>query len=270
MALYAGLSPQDALQLWYQNRQKYGADGKGATTPEQRADYEGNMTTLAQENPQAWQLLKTGQNDNGKTRQVFNPQTGNWDSQDVKGFFSHPESWLQLGFGGALGGLGAAAAMAGAAPTAGIPATAAGEFGPMAGGYAGATTSAAIPASLDATGLAGGAAGGFGPLADAYGGATNTWQGGVPNSLDPTAAANAGAGMLGSLNNPSALLKALAGLGGLFGGKLLTGNMAQNNVPPQLNQLLDLSVQRAQSQQPLFNAATNGLYQMLPDFAKKG
>ena len=41
-------------------------------------------------------------------------------------------------------------------------------------------------------------------------------------------------------------------------------------MPPQLTQLLDLAMQRASSQTPLFNATQKGFYDMLPNFAKQG
>jgi hypothetical protein len=62
----------------------------------------------------------------------------------------------------------------------------------------------------------------------------------------------------------------LLSLAGLTAGKLYGNSAANNAIPPQLSQLLDMSVNRAQTQQPLFNAATSGMYQMLPDFAKNG
>lgn len=66
------------------------------------------------------------------------------------------------------------------------------------------------------------------------------------------------------------LLQTVAGVGGLTAGHLLAGNAQNSAVPPQLSQLLDMGVQRAQYQNPLFQAMTSGAYQMLPDFAKTG
>lgn len=68
----------------------------------------------------------------------------------------------------------------------------------------------------------------------------------------------------------SKLLQALVGVGGLTAGKLIANNSQNSAVPPQLSQLLDMGVQRAQYQNPLFQAMTSGAYQMLPNFAKTG
>lgn len=65
------------------------------------------------------------------------------------------------------------------------------------------------------------------------------------------------------------LAKALAAVGGGVAGKALAGN-PNDSVPPELRQLLSQSVQRQQYQDPLFQAATQGVYSMLPSFAKEG
>lgn len=109
------------------------------------------------------------------------------------------------------------------------------------------------------------------------GGGTASLGPSTPENMAATAAAGAppaalaatGAGTAALMGTPlGKLLTALFGLGTGFATRGLAGNAANANVPPQLSQLLDLSVQRAQSQQPLFNAMTNGLYQMLPNFAR--
>ena len=109
MALYAGLDPVAALKKWSEIRQK----DPSTLTPEEKNDISGNMTGLAAENPQAWQAVKTGINDNGTSKDIFNPSTFSWEKQEDHGFWSHPESWLQLGFGGAVGGIGAASLLGG-------------------------------------------------------------------------------------------------------------------------------------------------------------
>ena len=111
MALYAALDPVAALKKWSEIRQK----DPSTLTPEEKNDISGNMTGLAAENPQAWQAVKTGINDNGTSKDIFNPSTFSWEKQEDHGFWSHPESWLQLGFGGAVGGIGAASLLGGAA-----------------------------------------------------------------------------------------------------------------------------------------------------------
>lgn len=67
-----------------------------------------------------------------------------------------------------------------------------------------------------------------------------------------------------------ALLKALAAAGGTLGVNALANKSAQNAVPPQLTQLMNTSVNRTQYQNPLFQAANQGVYAMLPNFAKTG
>lgn len=108
-SLYSGLAPEDALNKWYALRQK---DPSQLTSGEQ-SDVNGNMSGLAAENPEAWNLLKSGKNNDGKARQIFNPQSGQWDSQKVQGFWDHPESWFQVLAGAGLGGVVAAPAIAG-------------------------------------------------------------------------------------------------------------------------------------------------------------
>jgi hypothetical protein len=245
MANYAGLSPQDALAAWYAQR-----------NPNDQRTFD--MTELAQQNPAAWQLLKTGQNDNGQTRQIFNTNTGQWDNQQDQGFFSHPESWLQLAFGAGMGGLGAAAGLGGGA----------GGAASGSGGAAGATSAALGTAPAAELGIPTTSG-----LATGAGVGTSV---GAPSMADLSGLVAGGGlwadtGAASLLTGPySPLLKALAGVGGLIGGKAL-GNMGQANaVPPQLSQLLDLAMQRANAQTPMFNAANAGQYAMLPDFAKKG
>jgi hypothetical protein len=174
---YRGLSPEDALTLYGQTRQaiaqQYGIDlTKGgqsvaALPPGVLADF--GMDTLAQQNPAAWQLLKTGKAayqdpTTGQTMQdVYNANTGGWSPQEVKGYWSNPESWIQLGAGAGLAGVGIAGALGGAAPAA--------SSGPLASGYGGATTAASVPASLAAPG------GGGGIMASLFGGGALTTPG---------------------------------------------------------------------------------------------
>lgn len=180
-------------------------------------------------------------------------------------------SGLATGVGaGAAAATGPAASLAGAdsslLPAAGgVGGTGAGAYGPLANAYGGATTDYTIPPGLDPNFA--GDMGGFspqGPYADAYGGATNQPE--IPGSLLKN-----GSGIAGLLTDPkwSPLLKTLAGVGGLLGGKALAGD-PNDSVPPQLSQLLDLAMQRATSQTPLFNATQKGFYDMLPTFAKQG
>jgi hypothetical protein len=66
---------------------------------------------------------------------------------------------------------------------------------------------------------------------------------------------------------------ALAAVGASVGGRAIanaSGNPLQQAVPPQLNALLDSAVNRQKYQDPLFQATTQGVYSMLPTFAKQG
>jgi hypothetical protein len=65
------------------------------------------------------------------------------------------------------------------------------------------------------------------------------------------------------------LAKALAAVGGGVAGRALAGS-PEDSVPPELRQLLHQSAQRQEYQNPLFQAATQGAYSMLPTFAKEG
>lgn len=66
------------------------------------------------------------------------------------------------------------------------------------------------------------------------------------------------------------IIAALIGAGGATVGNLYGKSQANAAVPPQLSQLLQMSADRAAYQQPLVQAQTQGLYQMLPNFAKNG
>ena len=165
MALYAGLPPQEALARWFQLQQQM----QGLTPQEQYqrfGDVAGSMEALARENPEAFRLRAQGTAPENGQRQVFNQGTGNWDTQETHGWFSHPESWLQLGLG-AAGGIGAATALSGAAGGAGAASGAApaasSAVAPAAaaGGVLPSTTigTGYIPAITGGTGITGGAGG---------------------------------------------------------------------------------------------------------------
>src|SRR5262245_59310862 len=72
----------------------------------------------------------------------------------------------------------------------------------------------------------------------------------------------------GSSINP--VLQAIIALGGIGAGRLYGNAQQQANVPPELRQLLQQSVQRTAYQQPLAEAQTRGIYSMLPNFAQNG
>lgn len=69
------------------------------------------------------------------------------------------------------------------------------------------------------------------------------------------------------------LIEALTLLGTAGATHALSGNAQSAGaaaVPPELRQLLQLSVDRQNFQNPLFQATTQGVYSMLPTFAKQG
>lgn len=69
------------------------------------------------------------------------------------------------------------------------------------------------------------------------------------------------------------LAQALAAVGGGVAGRAIanqSGNPLTQAVPPQLSQLLDNAVARQGYQNPLYQATTKGVYDMLPTFAKEG
>lgn len=65
------------------------------------------------------------------------------------------------------------------------------------------------------------------------------------------------------------LAKALAAVAGGLGGRALAGD-PNSAIPPQVLQLLNNSVARQGYQNPLYQATTKGVFDMLPDFAKEG
>lgn len=81
---------------------------------------------------------------------------------------------------------------------------------------------------------------------------------------------------LNSQNAPSALsslptaLKALVPLAGLVTGHVIAGNQSNQNVPPQLNDLLAQALARIKYQNPLFQAATQQALGGLPTYAQHG
>ncbi len=219
----------------------------------------------------------------------FASNRGTWDGAsgtfDGGNFFNTSLGGLILG-GSMIGAPYLAGALAGGGAAADPVVTSA-----AAAGTGPATTAAAIPTTMgiaDAGALGLPATPGLGTFGAAAGAGIPTTMGltsgegvgtnvGQPSMADigglvQGGGLNGGGGFPGSLlTDPkwSPLLKTLAGVGGLIGGKFLGGD-PNDNVPPQLTQLLDLAMQRANSQTPLFNATQKGFYDMLPTFAKQG
>ena len=113
MTTYTGLPAADAIKLWQQTHQqlalKYGLDLKNTDpkvlaaaldkmTPDDRTAF--TPYDIQTQNPAAFQVFKTGvDTGDGKTRQILDPATGDWTSQDKHGLFSNWETWVQLGAG---------------------------------------------------------------------------------------------------------------------------------------------------------------------------
>lgn len=67
------------------------------------------------------------------------------------------------------------------------------------------------------------------------------------------------------------IARMLAALGGsILAGRLLRGSGGAGSLPPELQQMLQLSLQRQQLQQPRAAAATRGITAMLPAFSRAG
>lgn len=196
---------------------------------------------LDQFDPKTGQFLGANPNSQLGTGSSFAKNGKEWN-QDT-GQYDNATNWGNLigaGTAGTIGGFGVAGLL-------GAGGGAASTLGPSTGANMAATDAAwgSVPAGIAAP-LESVAGPGLGAAAGGIGGAT-----GVSSGV-------------------SKLLQALVGGGGAIAGKLLADNAASSAVPPQLSQLLDMGVQRAQYQNPLFQAMTSGAYQMLPDFAKTG
>lgn len=85
------------------------------------------------------------------------------------------------------------------------------------------------------------------------------------NFIGPSAVS----GAAGAATIP-AWLKVLTTLGTAVGGHALSNMSGNNNVPPELRQLLQMQLDRQNAQTPNFQAVTQGLHAMLPTFAKTG
>lgn len=180
------------------------------------------------------------------------PYIGAAELMGVAGAYIGGTSALPSGLSGAAGGVEAGA-------TSGLGSVALPGAGTALGGAGLGGVEAGATAGLGAAALPG--------AGTALGGAKSAWDG----TIDPSNISDTGSGGFSNLSpGMQALLKGLVGAGGAIGGHLLSQNAAQNAVPPQLTQLLNIGTNRAQYQNPLFQAMNQGVYQMLPDFAKTG
>lgn len=251
-----------------------------------RGIFTGPYAAFAAQLPAAWDaktrnmvVAQAIARDKGMDTSGLDASGGTFQSNDPAHWYTNPAvmgpllvgaGTLGLGaFGGAAGGAAGAGAnglgasgMASGAATSGA--------GAAGAGAAGAAGTGGLLASQATAPLMGGLAPDLGPVGP---GLTAAGFGAGTKGLDAGAG---GAGGLRSLVGNTAanglttskLLQALATLGGLVGGHALASKAASNAVPSQLTDLLNLSVDRAKSQTPLFNAVNSGAYQMLPNFSK--
>jgi len=136
---------------------------------------------------------------------------------------------------------------------------------------AGGASGTAIPdpaASYGGIGL-GSEGAGAGVAGANTGGAIAAGAGAVGSGSAPAVGTAAGSATSKALTSGQKVEGLLAGLGGLIGGKVLGDQLGGNSTPPELQQLLQLALERAKSQQPLFNQINSGVSQMLPNFASK-
>lgn len=96
-----------------------------------------------------------------------------------------------------------------------------------------------------------------------------------PTSLDPNAAGPSGGGGGGGLSAIGAALKKLGiPLGVAAAGRAMSaqggGALGAGGLPPEMQELLRLSMDRMRSQQPLFEAVTTQALAGLPTYAKQG
>jgi hypothetical protein len=113
---------------------------------------------------------------------------------------------------------------------------------------------------------AGGAAGSGGAGGGAAAGTTAAGSGGAATAAKVASAAS---GLAGKAASPSHGQEALALLAGIVPG-LIARTQSNNNVPPELSQLLNQSMARQQYQDPLFQATTRQAFQGLPTYAQQG
>ncbi len=176
-----------------------------------------------------------------------------------------------LGPLGALGGGGAAAGAGGGGAAAG-GSLAAGEGLPW--GIGGAASMLPGAAGAGAAGLGAIEGGAFGMPASAAGAMPGASA--VPGMGDLVgtvgsaagAARGAGKGAGGLLGGASDWLGPALGAGAALVGSKITDGQNQN-MPPQLMELLQEAIRRQQYQTPLFNATTEAAYAGLPNYAKK-
>lgn len=90
---------------------------------------------------------------------------------------------------------------------------------------------------------------------------------------NPLNGTNGGTAPAGNSDFLKQLAAALAAAGAGIGGRAIAnsqGNPLTSAVPPELSSMLQQANARQAYQNPLFQATTQGVYDMLPDFAKNG
>lgn len=191
------------------------------------------------------------------TNQEFNPATGQYerkiDWNNILGLAAGAEPFAAAGIAAA----GAGGGVAGSAPTMGGGETLAANLGS-------GSALVGAPASLTTPLTVGGAGVGAGSVAPSAG----------------VGGATSGAATAGSAAGLGGIGKALKDLGIPLGiaaaGKAMTGGFGggdgggSSDLPPELQQLLQLSMDRMRSQGPLFDAVNRQALAGLPTYAKGG
>lgn len=184
--------------------------------------------------------------------------------------------------GAALGAFGGGAGAGGGAAASTVPAA-----GTAAGGMAGVggiTASPGLAGSLSAGSMIGGGAttalpnlaAGVGGMTAAPGLAGTLSEGSMIGG--GAAASSIGKNIARTIGTTAAdvagssfkkqLASALAALGGAGVGRMLGGGGSQSSVPPELQQLLQMSIKHQQDLDPLRQNVTRGVNAMLPTFAR--
>lgn len=241
------LSPADqsAFAAWQQRLRGYVASNRGAVPAEltyalQHPDY-------LQQHPELQEAynLVSGAELPGSIRtqlQSYHPTWGHGAGMaENTGLWDKWETWLQLGLGAGLGGV-AAAGLTGAGAAGGSGAAASGGSMPAVGVAPFSGLPGGIGAGVGSAGWGAGAAGAAGAA------------GSIPGWLDTVLkAAPVGAGLINHFASGD-------GPGG--------GGGAGGNMPPELSELLALSMKRMRDQEPLFQSVTKQALAGLPTYAQ--
>lgn len=194
-----------------------------------------------------------------------------WDSSN--GTYEGGVDWGTLLGTAAVGSLFAAPAMASLFSAGGASGAGAGT-GLAADGTLATTTIPTGIATLPAASAGVDVAGGIAPLASTtIPTGISTLPSAVPGlaSTSPSSASTIGSVTAPLLSgNTGNVVKAITALASALGGRAIANASANSAVPPQLDDLLTMAVNRQKQLQPLGQAGSQGMYAMLPNFARVG